>query len=233
MDRGAVGFRRAAGWSAVAAAAISVVTALLFLLAARDLLPEAGLGLVNDPGMLIGIGPDDAGLLRWAYLADMLGYYFLLAPVILVLRQQDGSSVANLGAAGGLAYVVIGSLGAVMLATVSPPLIESFAGGGPVERAAARTTFVALTEGVHHGLWQSLDPIVAGAWLLVSGRSLRRAGASAIRGMAVVISVLALAGSASRILGLETAVLVLLVPLSGLIPIWLLLLGLRLLRGSR
>jgi hypothetical protein len=225
-----VSLRRLAGWSAVAAAVISVVTALLFVVAVWDLVPDFGLDLVNHPGLAIRIGPDDAGLLRWAYLADMVGYYLLFTPVILALRRDDPGPISDLGAVSGLAYVFIGSIGAVLLATVSPPLIESYAGGGSVERAAAQTTFVALTEGVQHGLWQSLEVIPGAVWLLIGGVSLRRAGAGAVGGLALLIGVLALAGAAARILGLDTALLVVFIPLGGLIPAWMLLIGLRFLR---
>jgi hypothetical protein len=209
---------------------ISVVTALLFVVAVWDLVPDLGLDLVNHPGLAIRIGPDDAGLLRWAYLADMVGYYLLLVPVILALRVEDGSPAGDIGAVGGLAYVVLGGGGAALLAAISPPLIEAFAEGGPAERVAAQTTFVAVTEGVQHGVWQSLDPIAVGVWAVVAGRSLRRAGAGMEGGLASVLGVLALAGGASRIVGLDMAVLVLLVPLGGLIPLWLLLVGRWLLR---
>jgi hypothetical protein len=90
---------------------ISVVTALLFVVAVWDLVPDLGLDLVNHPGLAIRIGPDDAGLLRWAYLADMVGYYLLLVPVILALRVEDGSPAGDIGAVSGLAYVVLGGRG--------------------------------------------------------------------------------------------------------------------------
>jgi hypothetical protein len=195
-----------------------------------DLVPELGLNLVNDPGMAIRIGPDDAGMLRWAYLADMVGYYLLLVPIILALRAEDPSPAGDIGAVGGLAYVVLGGGGAALLAALSPPLIDAFAEGGPAERVAARTTFVALTEGVQHGVWQSVDAIAIGTWALLVGRSLRRTGAGLVGGLALVMGVLALAGAVARILGFDTALLVVFLPLGGLIPLWLLLVGLRFLR---
>jgi hypothetical protein len=206
------------------------VTAVLFLAAARDLLPRFGLRLVNEPGLLIRVGPDEAGFLRWAYLADMLSYYLLLVPVILAVRRERPGPAADVGAVGGLAYVVAGGSGAALLATISPPLIEAFAQADPAVRDTAQTTFTALTEGIQHGVWQSFDAIAVGVWALVAGASLRRAAGGLVGGLGLIIGALGLTGGASRMLGFDTGVLVLFAPLGGLIPVWMVLVGLWLLR---
>lgn len=202
----------------------------LFLAAVWRLLSEAGvLDLINHPGLLVRVGPDRAELLRWAYLTDMFGFYLLLAPMMLALRRElappGRRAGLELATAGGLAYVLIGATGAVTLAVVSPPLIGAAAQGD----AAAITMFITLTEAVHHGLWQTLDAITGGIWLVLIGVAMRRAGAPGLGITAVLMGVASLLGSASRVLDLEPLIAVLL-PLLAAIPIWLLLVGLRLLR---
>ncbi len=222
--------RRAAGWSAIAASAIGLATGALLMAAAWPLLDEFGLlDLVNEPGLLVRVGPDRAELLRWGYLADMLGFYLLLAPMMLALRRElappGRRAELDLATAAGLAYVLIGAMGAVTLAVVSPPLITSAAEGD----AAAVTTFTTFTEAVQHGLWQTLEAIPLGLWLLVTGLAMRRSGAPALGIAAVVFGVALFVGSASRVLDVEPLIAILF-PLLAVLPIWVLLVGVRLLR---
>jgi hypothetical protein len=162
----------------------------------------------------------------------MLGFYLLLAPLMLALRRElappghrEGLDLATIA---GLSYVLIGSMGAVTLAVASPPLINAAAEGG-TSGATAVTMFTTLTEVVHHGLWQTLEAIPLGIWLLMTGLAMRRAGAPVLGVTAAVLGVGSLIGSASRILDVEPLIAVL-IPLLGLLPIWIFFAGLRLLR---
>jgi hypothetical protein len=202
--------------------------------AAGPVLDEVGLfGMFEDPAALIRVGPDNAGFLRWAYLAGMFGFYLLLTPVILALRRElappGRRAHLDLGMAGGLAYVLLGAAGAAILATISPPLVEAFAAGDPAEQAAALSTFSAFTEAVQLGLWQTLGLIPLTAWLVITGRALRRAGTPALGVAAMVLGVLAAVAWGAQVLDFEPLIGAL-VDLLIVLPVWVLLVGLRLLR---
>ena len=63
---------------------------------------------------------------------------------------------------GGLAYVLLGSLGGTLFATVGPPLVEDGS-------AAARVTFAAFANMVTLTLWGTLELIGLGVWLIGVG----------------------------------------------------------------
>ena len=99
-----------------------------------------GLASVMLLGAAFGLRPGDAapdlttvpasraGLIRWGALTDMLGFYLLPVPMTLHLghRYDAGRDalMAVATAAGGL-YAAIGSIGAVIVATVVPPLLAT------------------------------------------------------------------------------------------------------------
>jgi hypothetical protein len=82
---------------------------------------------------------------------------------------------------------------------------------------------------VRHGLWQTLDAITGGIWLLLTGVAMRRAAAPALGITAIVMGMASLIGSTSRVLGVEQLIAVLF-PVLAAFPIWVLLVGVRLLR---
>lgn len=215
----------------MASAIVSYAVGIPFLLAAWELLPRTGLGvLINEPAALVTIGAERAPILRWAYLLDAVGWYLLLVPLILFLRSRfREEGLADLAAVGGLAYVVMGSMAAVLMATAAPRLIETFAGTAGPTREAARLTFAVLSEGVHQGVWQTLDPIALGVWLLITGIHLRSAGAGVLGIIPLVLGVAAFVAAALTALGASTLALVVFAP-GVVFPLWVLWMGVRLLR---
>jgi hypothetical protein len=215
----------------VASAIVSFAVGIPFLLAAWELLPRAGLGvLINEPAALVTIDPEKATVLRWAYLLDALGWYLLLVPLILFLRSRfREEGLADLAAVGGLAYVVMGSMAAVLMATAAPRLIETFAAASGPAREAARLTFAVLSEGVHQGVWQTLDPIALGVWLLITGIHLRSAGAGMLGTIPMILGIVAFVAAALTAVGASTLALVVFAP-GVVFPLWVLWMGVRLLR---
>ena len=171
------GFRRAAAWTAILAAGVGSLSGVLLLLASAEVIGRVGiLEFVERQSLLLQAGPSKAELLRWAYLTDLLGYYLLLLPFIIALEGRTapavGRGAARLATVCGVLYVGIGSTGAVLLATLGPELLRAAGSDG----GTAAAMFQALFEGVHRGLWQTVDPILVGVWLLISGVAYRRLG---------------------------------------------------------
>lgn len=125
----------------------------------------------------------------------------------------------------------IGAIGAVVLATVLPGLIRSFVGATGAERHAVALTFSTLIDAVHRGLWQTLEAIPASVWFLITGIRLRRAGVTVAGWVPVVLAVFGFATSLGWMIDVPVVVVVAL-PVFLLFPLWVLWVGLWLLRGA-
>jgi hypothetical protein len=119
-------------------------------------------------GSLIARDAAAVELLRWGALLDLGGYLALGLVILYVgerLWQRDRLVVAAL-TLSGLAGILVGAVGAALLATVGPWLILDYGGGPPlVDREAQRFVLDTLGRGVVAGLWGVLVFLLLGAWL--------------------------------------------------------------------
>src|ERR1700682_2811501 len=176
---------RAAVALAVAAVALEVVAGLMYSAAAG---PSSGLGV--DPAKLLGAGPTGSALIRWGSLIDMFGY-LSIAPVVIYLRSRYSSArYADLYALAGLALVVIGSIGAVAMATAAPPLINDYVAASAAQKQAILPAFATLYRGVVLGLWQTLETIPATVWLLGVASAARREGPRSVFLILIVLGLI-------------------------------------------
>lgn len=158
---------RAAVLSAIAALALQGMSGYLFVVAAG---PSAQMS--PDPAALLTGGASGATLLQWASVVDLFGY-LLVAPLVvyLYLRFRDDPRMV-LYTAAGFAYILVGALGAVIFLAAGPMLLRDYAPAGGAQQVAVTTTFTALYQIVVIGLWQTLESIAGGVWLLGSGINL-------------------------------------------------------------
>jgi hypothetical protein len=85
----------------------------------------------SDLTSFISVGASGANQLRWSMMLDMLGYYLLLAPVAFVLwhwLKPKGRTRVGFYTFCGLSYLLIGAMGAAILAAVWSPLINAYPG---------------------------------------------------------------------------------------------------------
>jgi hypothetical protein len=71
---------------------------------------------------------------------------------------------ASLLTACGLGYVLIGAIGAAILAAAWPAILAAHAGADPQEALLLRSQFALLTQLVYDGLWNMLEVLLAGVW---------------------------------------------------------------------
>lgn len=166
-----------------------------------------------------------APTLRLAGLLDMSAY-LAIAPVVIDLHRRlrgRAPEVIGLVSFGGLAYLVLGSVGGAIFATVEPPLVEDGS-------EAARTVFGAFATLITVTLWGMLESIFLGVWLVGVGW-LYRAERAAFGTLAVVAGVGAfLSATRSGITGRSVGDLpgpldLVVVGLLGLYVPWLIWLG--------
>jgi len=129
-----------------------------------------------DPTAILDGGATAAALLRWGAFGDMFYSYLLLAPLALFLHARLRPIkpwLADLGSAGALAYIAVGGAAAAILGSVGPSLIEAYAVAPGEARLSIETSFGVLRNLVVFGVWQTLDPITAGTWILSVGLLIR------------------------------------------------------------
>jgi hypothetical protein len=70
---------------------------------------------------------------------------------------------------GALAYIFLGGAGAAILATAGSSLIEAYADAAPADRLAIATSYELVRDLVVFALFQTLDAITLGTWVLSVG----------------------------------------------------------------
>ena len=189
----------------------------------------------SHPGSILGIGANGANLFRWGMILDMFGYYLLLTPLALLLwsrLQPKGMNLITLYTFCGLAYMLIGSLGAATLAAISPPLIEGYGHASAQQRQMYEVVFSGFLNVVYVGLWNLLESSLSGIWWLGIGLLLRREQ-PALGIFTTVLGIFALLDALGRILNIQLIYTVGLAGVLLLIPIWSLWFGIDLLRSGK
>ena len=186
----------------------------------------------TNPALLLSVGADGASLSRWGMLLDMLGYYLPLLPVALFLWRWLGPRDPDwvlFYTSCGLGYILIGAIGAVILAAVHPPLISAYAQASVEQRPVLETVFSAVWNMVYGGMWNILGELLAGIWFVGVGLLLR--GERRIFSIVtMILGISALLDSLGMILNFEGLALLGLSIYVVLAPIWALWLGIDLLR---
>jgi hypothetical protein len=156
--------------------------------------------IVNDPRALVARGSAAAELMRWACVADLIGY-LLMAPVAIYFYVRlGGDRFVAFYTFAGLAYVLIGATGAVILGAAAPPLMRAYPPALAAQQEAIRTNFSTLHLIVLRGLWQTLELVPAAVWLLGVGHSLYRSSSRTLGLVLLAIGALAALGAAGRLL---------------------------------
>jgi len=186
----------------------------------------------TNPALLLSVGADGASLSRWGMILDMLGYYLPLLPVALFLwrwlRPRNPDWVLFYTSCG-LGYILIGAIGAVILAAVHPPLISAYSQSSVEQRPALETVFSAVWNMVYGGMWGIPGVLLAGIWFLGIGLLLR--GERRLFSIfSIILGISALLSSLGVILGIEAIAFFLGVIYGLLAPVWALWLGIDLLR---
>src|SRR2546421_520819 len=189
----------------------------------------------SNPTSLLGSGANGATLFRWGMILDMFGYYLLLAPLALLVWSRlkpRGMTLITLYTFCGLAYMLIGAIGAATLAAISPPLIEGYGQASAQQRQVYEVVFSGFLNVVYVGLWNLLESSLGGFWWLGIGLFLRREQ-PALGIFTTVLGIFALLDALGRILDIQIIYTIGLAGLLLFIPIWTLWFGIDLLRSRK
>ena len=184
-------------------------------------------------GAMISTGSRGANLLRWGMIFDVFGSYLLLTPLALHLwnwLKPKSPNHVTLYTLCGLAYILIGSMGAIVLSAVLPPLINDYAQASAAQRHTLQVVFNGFLNAIFLGLWNPLEVFLLGIWLVGLGPLIQRER----RGLGVVTRLLglsALIDSTGRFLDVQAIFTIGSDGLFLLVPIWLIWWGIDLPRN--
>jgi hypothetical protein len=213
--------------------ALSVLVAVPLAIASAVLLLAAGFDLqaVNNPVLMLTIGSSRASLLRWGMILDVFGYYLLLAPLTLYLwswLKPHSYNLITLYTLCGLAYSLIGAMGAIVLSAVLPPLVNDYAQASPQLRETLQIVFSSFMSAVYLGLWNPLEALMFGIWMMGMGPFVQRER-PALGIIMRVLGFFALMDAFGRFVNVDA---IFLVGVAGMLlfPIWLPWIGIDLMR---
>lgn len=165
-------FQKLAGWSGVFLTVATVVNALtLFASANYDTT-----ALFSDPAPLIRIGARGANLFHWSMVFDILAY-LSFTPIALLCWNWFKSKSPNfvlLYTMCGVAYSLIGIVGAVLLGVAVPTLAKGYDAATAAQQEAMQIFLNLFYNMVVRGLWNPLEILLLGIWSLGIGSFLRR-----------------------------------------------------------
>jgi hypothetical protein len=187
----------------------------------------------SNPHSMLVMSASSVSLFRWGMIFDMFGYYLLLAPLALFLWSQlknKGMNLVALYTLCGLAYILIGAMGAVILAAAGSPLIESYSKATGQQRQILEIVFSSFINVVYVGLWNLLESSLSGIWWLGLGLLLKRE-LPALGIVTIALGILALLDALGWILNIKIIYTVGLAGILLLIPIWTLWFGIVLMRN--
>jgi Domain of unknown function (DUF4386) len=136
----------------------------------------------NNPAIMLTLPGANAEASRWSMICDMIGYYMLLVPVIYYLHDwmKDKTPWSNVITFCGLAYVLIGTIGASILTIVYPQALKAYGDATPEMQQIIKSNFEFANSMVYGGMWNLLEVLFAGIWWLFIGWLLFKTGNKAI-----------------------------------------------------
>ena len=158
--------------------------------------------LSAQPTLLLSSQPSAAPLIHWGSIVDLFGY-LCIAPVVVHLRGRHANArLIDLYAVAGIAVVVIGSIGAVVMSTAAPYLIDQYHVASSAGKQSIETVFTALYRAVVEGMWQTLETIPAAVWLLGTAIAIRGRASRAVFWIMLLIGLANAVIAVSRLSGL-------------------------------
>ncbi|WAC15196.1 hypothetical protein [Dyadobacter pollutisoli] len=110
----------------------------------------------------------------WFNILDMFGYYLLVLPLIMYCHQQYKFRSPWLGTftVCGIAYIVVGAIGAAALAVAWESLLQLHLTAEGTAKETIEIVFVTITTIVTKGFWNILETLFATVWFAGAGRFL-------------------------------------------------------------
>ncbi|MEJ2349530.1 MAG: DUF4386 family protein [Anaerolineales bacterium] len=212
-------FKRIAAISAILSAPVTLAATVVLLMAV-DFNSE----FMSNPAGLITIGAPASEIFRWGSILELGAPTLLLVPAALYLwywLKPRAPELVTLSTVFGLANLILAAIGALLRATLYPPLMTAYSQAPENQRDVLMAIFQGVTDFTFEGLY-ALELIFWGIWWLGIGLLLRSERRSL--GVVTVILGIAFLGAGSGWL-LRVGPLARLENAFFLVPFWVVWLG--------
>jgi hypothetical protein len=179
-------FRRIAALSAILAAPVTLASAVVLLMAV-----DFNTDLMANPAGLISVGASASETFRWGSILELGAPTLLLIPAALSLwywLKPRALKLVSLYTVFGLTSLLLAAVGALLRATLYPPLMTAYSQASEVQRAVLTVVFQGVTDFTFEGLY-ALELVFWGIWWLGIGLVLRQER----RGLGIVTAILGIA----------------------------------------
>ncbi len=188
-----------------------------------------GLSVVNfnfeqfsDPRSILALESTAVPLLRWSFFLSMFGSYLLLIPLAICLGSilgSPGDPTVRFYTFCGLIYLVLGAVGAAILAAVWPSLITLAGRTSSQEEGTILIAFTTATQIAEDGLQGVVQNLAGGIWLAGSG-SLLWQKRRILSGFTIALGVILLVNTLGNLIEYEALSLIGLTATILLVPVW-------------
>jgi hypothetical protein len=165
-------FQKFSGWSGIFLTVATILNvATLFASVNFD-----SAALFSDPARLLLIGSRGVNLFHWSMVFDIFAYLSFV-PIALVCWNWFQSKSPNfilLYTICGVAYSLIGCIGAVLLGVAVPVLANQNDLATPAQRESMQVLLSLFYTMIVRGLWNPLEIFLLGIWSLGIGSFIRR-----------------------------------------------------------
>lgn len=126
---------------------------------------------LSNPLIILSLPGTNIRAARASMIFDLFGYYLLLLPAIYLMHDwlKQQSPWASLISICGVAYVLIGAIGAAILAVVWPGIMAAYPAASPADQKILAANFSLVNDIVYAGMWNLLEMIFAATWWLFVG----------------------------------------------------------------
>jgi hypothetical protein len=231
MQKKLTGATRFTAYAAIFGAIFAYTTITLSMMVTGD-----DTSMILSGAKVLSLSDEIRELYRWSMLTDIFGFYLPSLVVGGYLWHVFRDEAGALGSIAVLAigfYATVGIIGASIQQAVVTPLAQLYGHGDPSIKAAAEVTWTTIAHAVQYGLWWS-EGLVVLFWGLVVGGQLKRAGWGWFS--LLLLKLVGISFTLFLVFGffksLDELMKIMEMSFLVLYPLWLLVFGVRLLRGQ-
>lgn len=159
-------YRNTVGWITILSGILAFTS---YLLVAGSV--NFNFDFFSEPVLIFSLPDVHIGMLRWSMITDIFGYYLLLLPALFYLHEwlRGKTPWRNLLSFCGTSYILIGGIGASILAVTWPSFLIGFPDASAAQQETIKLLFDTFSQMVYGGLWNLFDTVVGGVWLVGIG----------------------------------------------------------------
>lgn len=130
----------------------------------------------SSPSLIFSIEGVSSIMLKWSMITDIFGYYLLLLPILFFIHEwlKGKTEWRNIFTFCGASYIFAGALGAAILSSTWPVLLDKFPNATPQQQEIIKLSFENLSLIVGNGIWNLFDAFVFGVWFIAIGVFIKR-----------------------------------------------------------